>query len=122
MSVLHPEAELIARSEIESDFVRIGQPADELRARLLNALALAAPTDDNAGKCLARLASSLEAMSASSLLQIALADDLLEGRVVPVVEAAIGMAAAGLTEYRDASELLSMFADLAATLRSRTLN
>lgn len=113
---------MIARSEIESDFVKVGQPADKLRARLLNALALAAPTDDNAGKCLARLALSLKAISASSLLQIALADDLLEGRVVPVVEAAIGMAAAGLTEYRDASKLLSMFADLAATLRSRTLN
>jgi hypothetical protein len=113
---------LIASREIESDFVKVGQAADELRARLLNALAIAALTDDNAGECLARLASSLKAIPASSLLQIALADDLLEGRVVPVVEAAIGMAAAGLTEYRDAGELLGMFADLAATLRSRTLN
>ena len=47
---------------------------------------------------------------------------LLEGRVVPVVEAAIGMAAAGLTEYRDAGELLCMFTDLADAVRSRTLN
>ena len=37
VSVLHPEAELIARSEIESGFVKVGQPADELRARLLRA-------------------------------------------------------------------------------------
>ena len=113
---------MIARSEIECGFVKVGQPAEKLRARLLNALALAAPTDDDASKCLARLASSLEAISASSLPQIALADDLLEGRVVPVVEAAIGMAAAGLTEYRDAGELLCMFTDLADAVRSRTLN
>jgi hypothetical protein len=113
---------LIESSEIESDFLKVGQAADELRARPLNSLAISAPTDDSAGECLLRLASSLKAMPASSLLQIALANELLEGRVVPVVEAAIGMAAAGLAEYRDADELLGMFADLAAALRSRTLN
>lgn len=113
---------MIASSEIGSDFMNVGQYADELRARLLDTLATATPTDDDAGKCLARLVASLNAMPASVLLQIALADDLLEGRVVPVVEAAIGMAAAGLTEYRDAGELLSMFADLADAVRSRTLN
>jgi hypothetical protein len=114
--------ELIASSEIGSDFMNVGQYADELRTRLLDTLATATPTDDDAGKCLARLVASLNAMPASVLLQIALADDLLEGRVVPVVEAAIGMAAAGLTEYRDAGELLYMFADLADAVRSRTLN
>ena len=92
------------------------------RLAVVGAQRLLATTDDDAGKCLARLVASLNAMPASVLLQIALADDLLEGRVVPVVEAAIGMAAAGLTEYRDAGELLSMFADLADAVRSRTLN
>jgi len=111
---------LIAVSKIECDFVK--RHADELRTRLLAALATARPVDDNAGACLARLATSLNAMAASVLLQIALADDALEGRVVPVVEAAIDMAAAGLAEYRDASELLCMFADLADAVRSRTLN
>lgn len=113
---------MIASSEIESGFEKVGERADELRARLLDSIAMATPTDDNAGDCLARLASSLNAMPASILLQIALTDDLLEGRVVPVVEAAIGMAAAGLTEYRDAGELLCMFIDLADALRIRTLN
>jgi hypothetical protein len=102
--------------------MKVGGAADQLRARLLEVLASATPTDENADKCLARLVTSLNATSASVLLQIALADDLLEGRVVPVVEAAIGMAAAGLTEYRDAGELLYMFADLADAVRSRTLN
>ena len=113
---------MIASREIKNDFVNVGQHADELRARLLDALATATPTDDNAGECLARLAASLNAIPATDLLQIALADDMLEGRVVPVVEAAIGMVAAGFTEYRDAGELLCMFADLADAVRSRTLN
>jgi hypothetical protein len=102
--------------------MKVGGAADQLRARLLEVLASATPTDENADQCLARLATSLTATSASVLLQIALADDLLEGRVVPVVEAAIGMAAAGLSEYRDAGELLCMFTDLAAAMRNRTLN
>jgi len=113
---------MIAIGEIELDFMKVGRHADDLRARLLDLLAKAAPTDDNAGKCLSRLTVSLNAIPASVLLKIALADDLLEGRVVPVVEAAIGMAAAGLAEYRDAGELLCMFADLADAVRSRTLN
>ena len=113
---------MIASSEIENDFMMVERHVDQLRARLLGELAMATPTDDNAVECLARLALSLNAVPASTLLQIALADDLLEGRVVPVVEAAIGMAAAGLTEYRDAGELLGMFVDLADALRSRTLN
>lgn len=113
---------MIASSESRSDFEKVGQLADELRARLLDALTTATPTDNNAGECLTRLASSLNVVPTSILLQIALADDLLEGRVVPVVEAAIGMAAAGLAEYRDAGELLCMFTDLAHALRSRTLN
>ena len=113
---------MIASSEIENDFMKVRRAADQLRARLLDVLATATPTDENAGECLARLATSLNAMSNSVLLQIALADDLLEGRVVPVVEAAIGMAAAGLTEYRDAGELLCMFTDLADAVRSRSLN
>jgi hypothetical protein len=120
---LHPkDKKVIASREIKNDFVNVGQHADELRARLLDALATATPTDDNAGECLARLAASLNAIPATDLLQIALADDMLEGRVVPVVEAAIGMVAAGFTEYRDAGELLCMFADLADAVRSRTLN
>ena len=113
---------LIANSEIENEFMKIGRAADQLRARLLDVLNTATPADANAGECLARLATSINAMSASVLLQIALADDLLEGRFVPVVEAAIGMAATGLSEYRDASELLCMFTDLADAVRSRTLN
>jgi hypothetical protein len=113
---------VIAISEIENDFTNVGRAADQLRARLLDVLATATPTDANAGECLARLATSLNAMSASILLQISLADVLLEGRVVPVVEAAIGMAAAGLTEYRDAGELLRIFEGLADAVRSRTLN
>ena len=65
--------------------MKVGGAADQLRARLLEVLASATPTDENADPCLARLATSLTATSASVLLQIALADDLLEGRVVPVV-------------------------------------
>jgi hypothetical protein len=104
---------LIASAKIEDDFAKVGQHADQLRARLLDAITTATPTDDKAGECLARLAVSLNVIPASHLLQIALADDLLECRVVPVVEAAIGMAAADLADYRDAGELLCMFADLA---------
>ena len=73
---------MIAIGEIELDFMKVGRHADDLRARLLDLLAKAAPTDDNAGKCLSRLTVSLNAIPASVLLKIALADDLLEGRVV----------------------------------------
>lgn len=113
---------MIDSAKIEDDFAKVGQYADELRTRLLDAITTATPTDDKAGECLARLAASLNVIPASDLLQIALADDLLERRVVPVVEAAIGMAAAGLVEYRDADELLFMFTDLADAVRRRTLN